>query len=259
MGQVLHQVKLLEKKMRAYRDVLIKNNLRLVISIARKYHPYHADLLDAIQEGNLGLMRAAEKFDYRRGIKFSTYATWWIRQFIIRSSLSQSRMVRVPEQVALWGTKISKVEEDLRSRLNREPSAEEISEELAWPVEKYVNFPKSNYEITSLDLLNQAGESEITYPARGNPGTDQMKQVIFEDFQIKKEEMLQALSGRQREILLLRYGTGQHESLSLEKVGKKYGLTRERIRQIEKEAIVKLKLCYRDKVRTNQATAVSFK
>jgi RNA polymerase primary sigma factor len=231
----------INRKKQQCRDAIIQANLRLVVSIAKKYYHSHLTFLDLIQEGNLGLMRAADKFDYRRGIKFSTYSTWWIRQSIMRSILTQGRTVRVPEHLSMTAQKFSKAKKKLLENLHREPLIEEVASSINLPLPKAVAAIRSSQDMLSLDSfagplelqkLSQISDSKVNSPA---------ELTILADLEEKCSKLLQNLTEREREILKLRFGFCQNGEQTLEEVGSKFMLTRERIRQIEKEALAKLR------------------
>ncbi|MFN8008192.1 MAG: sigma-70 family RNA polymerase sigma factor [Terriglobia bacterium] len=237
VGRALH----IHEKRQLCRDEIIKANLRLVVSIAKKYYHSHLTFLDLIQEGNLGLMRAADKFDYRRGIKFSTYSTWWIRQSIMRSILTQGRTVRVPEHLAMTAQKLSKAKRKLLETLRREPLVEELAHSINLPLPKAVAALRSSQELISMD--SYAGPLELQ-PLSQLADSKQMSPAeltILADLEEKCSILLQNLTERERDILKLRFGLGEHREQTLEEVGSKFMLTRERIRQIEKEALAKLR------------------
>lgn len=231
----------LETKKRKLRDHIIEANLRLVVSIAKKYCHPHLNFLDMVQEGNLGLMRAVEKFDYRRNIKFSTYATWWIRQSITRAILTQGKTIRVPEHLSIASQKLARTKKQLTEKLRREPSPEEISKQIKLPMEKTLTIMKTSQDAVSLDSpsgplelrkLNLISDETIFNPA---------EMIISRDFQAKCRGLLAGLTEREREILRMRYGFSDGSDYTLGMIGDKLKLTRERIRQIEKEALTKLK------------------
>jgi RNA polymerase primary sigma factor len=231
----------LERRQQHLRQDIIQANLRLVVSIAKRYFHQSLNFLDLVQEGNLGLMKAADKFDYRRGIKFSTYATWWIRQSIMRSIFTQGRTVRVPEHLSLTAQKLLRVKRHLSATLKREPSTEEVAKAVNLPAAKVTMAFRSAQEAVSLD--STAGPQELQRlnlladHRRPNPA----ELTILRDLQRKCRLLMEGLSQREREVLQLRYGFGDSGELTLEEVGGRFMLTRERIRQIEKEALGKLR------------------
>ena len=241
LKKVVCDYRSLDLRRNGYRNAIIEANLRLVVSIAKKYFHHHLNFLDLIQEGNLGLMRAVDKFDYRRQIKFSTYATWWIKQSIMRSIFTQGKTVRVPEHLSLTAHKLSRARKHLSERLKRDPSVEEIAKVVSLPVSKVIAAVKTSQESVSLD--SPAGPLELqrlNILADGKaPNPSEL--VILRDLREKCSKLLQNLSEREREVLRMRYGFGESEEQTLEDIGRKFMLTRERIRQIEKEAITKLK------------------
>ncbi len=241
LSRAIHKFDKLELVKENYRNSIIEANLRLVVSVAKKYYHHNLNFLDLIQEGNLGLMRAVDKFDFRRNIKFSTYATWWIRQSIMRAIFTQGKTVRVPEHLSLTAQKLGKVRKHLVDKLRREPSAEDIAREVKLPLAKVLNAIKATQESVSLDStlgplelqrLNILSDDKLINPA---------DLTILRDFQTKCRTMLQNLTDREREILRMRYGFEDGSEYTLEEIGRKFMLTRERIRQIEKEALGKLR------------------
>ena len=229
------------RKKEQCRDDIIQANLRLVVSIAKKYYHSHLTFLDLIQEGNLGLMRAAEKFDYRRGIKFSTYSTWWIRQSIMRSILTQGRTVRVPEHLSMTAQKLSKAKKNLIEKLRREPFVEEIANSINLSIPKAVAAIRSSQEMLSLDSLSGPLELQKLSQIPDSKALSPAELTILSDLEDKCSMLLQNLTEREREILKLRFGFCEDGEQTLEEVGNKFRLTRERIRQIEKEALAKLR------------------
>jgi RNA polymerase primary sigma factor len=232
----------LERRQQHLRQEIIEANLRLVVSIAKRYFHQNLNFLDLVQEGNLGLMKAADKFDYRRNIKFSTYATWWIRQSIMRSIFTQGKTVRVPEHLSLTAQKLLRVKRHLSAILKREPSAEEVATAANLAPGKVSAAFLSAQEAVSLD--STAGPQELQRlnlladHRRPNPA----ELTILRDLQRKCRLLMKGLSQREREVLQLRYGFSGGSELTLEEVGGRFMLTRERIRQIEKEALGKLRI-----------------
>lgn len=227
------------------RQRLMKSNLRLVVSIAKRYahRTSQMSILDLIQEGNIGLSKAVEKFDYRRGFKFSTYATWWIRQAITRALADQSRTVRIPVHMIENISKYTQVKRRLMQELGREPLAEEIAIEMGIAVEKIYNLQKISQEVVSLEapLVEDNEEATLSDLIKDEKNLSPHQQAELALLKDKIHEILIDLSPREQEILRLRFGLEDGITHTLEEVGKKFNVTRERIRQIEAKAIEKIK------------------
>ena len=242
LKEINRHVSIGEAKANRAKKEMVEANLRLVISIAKKYTSRGLQFLDLIQEGNIGLMKAVDKFEYRRGFKFSTYATWWIRQAITRSIADQARTIRIPVHMIETINKLNRVSRQMFQRMGREPTPEELSIEMEMPEDKIRKVMRIAKEPISMETpIGDDEDSSLGDFIKDQNAVSPIDDTTFEGLRKGTQDILSGLTPREAKVLRMRFGIDMNTDHTLEEVGKQFDVTRERIRQIEAKALRKLR------------------
>ena len=248
MEDIVRRIEKEEASIKIAKDELIKANLRLVVSIAKKYVNRGLTLLDLIQEGNIGLMKAADRYESGKGTKFSTYSTWWIRQRITRAILDQARTIRLPVHLIEESTRISRIYAKFMRERGREPAPEEVADLMGLSVVRVTEILRAIQEPVSLETPILSEEKELKDVIIDEKSISPFKLLENSEASDRIEQVLSSLTAREEKIIRMRFGIGEGSEHTLEEVGKFFNLTRERIRQIEIKALKKLRHPARSKV-----------